>query len=179
MPPGRDAGRDAEGWKVSMEAAEEFLAIEEIKRLKARYFRCMDTKDWGGFAQVFTAEAVMDMSEEAGAAPGDLSHITRGASDIAAMAEAGMEGVQTVHHGHMPEIEILSPTTARGIWAMEDRLRWESGPVRNLHGFGHYHDTYEKGEEGWRIASTSLSRLRVDVAMNQMIWPVALDRGES
>jgi hypothetical protein len=178
VPPGRDAGRDAEGWKVSMEAAEEFLAIEEIKRLKARYFRCMDTKDWSGFAQVFTVDAVMDMSEEAGAAPDDLSHITHGAADIAAMAEAGMKGVQTVHHGHMPEIEILSRTTARGIWAMEDRLRWESGPVRNLHGFGHYHDTYERGAQGWRIASTSLTRLRVDVTMNQMIWPVALDRGE-
>ena len=160
-----------------MDAAGEFLAIEEIKRLKARYFRCMDTKDWAGFAQVFAPDAVMDMSEEAGAAPGDRSHITRGAANIVAMAEAGMHGVQTVHHGHMPEIEILSPTTP-GVWAMEDRLRWDSGPVRNLHGFGHYHDTYEKGAQGWRIASTSLTRLRVDVAMNQMIWPVALDRSD-
>ena len=90
--------------KVVMDAAEQLLAVEEIKRVKARYFRCMDTKDWEGFAQVFAADAVMDMSEEAGAAPGDLSHITRGAADIAAMAQAGMEGVQTVHHGHMPEI---------------------------------------------------------------------------
>ena len=92
--------------KVVMDAAEQLLAVEEIKRVKARYFRCMDTKDWEGSAQVFAADAVMDMSEEAGAAPGDLSHITRGAADIAAMAQAGMEGVQTVHHGHMPEIEI-------------------------------------------------------------------------
>ena len=27
--------------------------------------------------------------------------------------------VKSVHHGHMPEIEILSPTTARGIWAAD------------------------------------------------------------
>jgi SnoaL-like domain len=162
--------------KVAMDAAEQLLAVEEIKRLKARYFRCMDTKDWGGLASVFAADAVMDMSEEAGAAPGDLSHITRGAAAIAAMAQAGMEGVQTVHHGHMPEIEILSPTTAQGVWAMEDRLRWESGPVRSLHGYGHYHDTYEKGDEGWRIASTSLTRVRVDVEMNQMVWSSVIDR---
>jgi hypothetical protein len=117
---GGHGGADASE-KVVMDAAEQLLAVEDIKRLKARYFRCMDTKDWLGFAQVFAVDAVMDMSEEAGAAPGDLSHITRGAAAIAAMAQAGMEGVQTVHHGHMPEIEINSRTTARGIWAMEDR----------------------------------------------------------
>jgi SnoaL-like domain len=159
-----------------MEAAEQLLAIEEIKQLKARYFRCMDTKDWAGFALVFAADAVMDMCEEAGATPGDPAHITRGAAAIAAMAQAGMASVQTVHHGHMPEIELLSPTTARGVWAMEDRLRWETGPVRSLQGYGHYHDTYERGDDGWRITSTSLTRLRVDVAMNQMVWSAALER---
>ena len=30
--------------EVVMDAAEQLLAVEEIKRLKARYFRCMDTK---------------------------------------------------------------------------------------------------------------------------------------
>ena len=28
--------------------------VEAIKRLKARYFRTMDTKDWDGMRQVFT-----------------------------------------------------------------------------------------------------------------------------
>ena len=27
-------------------------------------------------------------------------------------------GVVTVHHGHMPEIDVTSPTTATGTWAM-------------------------------------------------------------
>jgi hypothetical protein len=158
-----------------MDAAEHLVAVEDIKRVKARYFRCMDTKDWNGFAEVFAPDAVMDMSEEAGKAAGDDSSVTRGAVAIAAMARAGMEGVQTVHHGHMPEIEVLSPTTARGVWAMEDLLRWSSGPVRSLHGYGHYHDTYEKGDGGWRIKTTSLTRLRVDVEMNQMVWSAVLD----
>jgi hypothetical protein len=158
----------------AMKPKEQLLAIEEIKRLKARYFRCMDTKDWAGFAAVFATDAVMDMSEEAGKEPGDLSSVTRGARAIADMAQAGMEGVQTVHHGHMPEIELLSPTTASGIWPMEDLLRWTTGPVRSLHGYGHYHDTYEKSAGAWRIKTTSLSRLRVDVEMNQMVWSAAL-----
>ena len=32
-----------------MTTVDELLAIEEIKQLKARYFRCVDTKDWEGF----------------------------------------------------------------------------------------------------------------------------------
>ena len=32
---------------------QQLLDIEAIKQLKARYFRCMDTKDWDGFAGVF------------------------------------------------------------------------------------------------------------------------------
>ena len=38
--------------------------IEAIKRLKARYFRLMDTKQWDDFATVFAEDAVMDMSGE-------------------------------------------------------------------------------------------------------------------
>jgi len=28
--------------------------VEQIKQLKARYFRLLDTKDWDGFADLFT-----------------------------------------------------------------------------------------------------------------------------
>ena len=51
---------------IVMDAAEQLLAIEEIKQLKARYFRCMDTKDWDGFGQVFAPNAVLDVTGETG-----------------------------------------------------------------------------------------------------------------
>ena len=64
----------------------------------------------------------------------------------------------------MPEIEITSPTTAKGIWAMEDVLRWPEGaPMKTLQGYGHYHETYERVDGRWLIKSLRLSRLRVDV----------------
>ena len=44
-----------------------------------------------------------------------------------AFLEPVLQDVVTVHHGHMPEIELTSPTTARGIWAMEDMLRYPDG----------------------------------------------------
>jgi hypothetical protein len=34
-----------------------------------------------------------------------------------------------------------------------------------MHGYGHYHETYEKTDGRWRISSLKLTRLRVDVEM--------------
>jgi hypothetical protein len=140
-------------------------AIEEIKALKARYFRAMDTKDWPGFEAVFSADATMDVSGELGGG-NESDGIIRGNAAICAFVRGAIDPVTTVHHGHMPEIEIESPTRARGIWAMEDQLRWPDGaPIRSLHGFGHYHETYERRDGRWLIASTRLTRLRVDLEM--------------
>jgi hypothetical protein len=147
-----------------MDALERLVAVEELKKLKARYFRCMDTKDWAGFADVFAPDAVMDMSSEMRDGTTTGSGITRGNQAIADFVRAAVDHVRTVHHGHMPELELESDTTARGVWAMEDLLRWPPGhPVATIHGFGHYHETYTKVDGAWRIQSTRLTRLRVDV----------------
>lgn len=145
---------------------EELSAVEAIKALKARYFRCMDTKDWDGFAGVFAVDAAMDVSGEMPASA-ESDGFIRGRDEIAAFVRGAIHDVTTVHHGHTPEIEITSATTATGVWAMEDNLRWPDGaPIRSLHGFGHYHETYEQVDGQWFIASTKLTRLRVDVEMN-------------
>ena len=55
---------------------------------------------------------------------------------------------------------LTSLTTATGVWVLEDQLWWpEGGPLRHMHGFGHYHETYEKTEAGWRIKSMTITRL--------------------
>jgi hypothetical protein len=46
-----------------------------------------------------------------------------GIDNILSCLKTLLAGVVTVHHGHMPLIQILSPTTASGIWAMEDLRR--------------------------------------------------------
>lgn len=149
-----------------MDPLEQLTAIEEIKTLKARYFRSMDTKDWDGFADVFAPGAVMDMSSEVPASDDPDAGITRGNKLIATFVRSHVGDVTTVHHGHMPEIEILSPTTARGVWAMEDKLRWPEGsPIQTMHGYGHYHETYEVVGGAWHISTLTLTRLRLDVEM--------------
>jgi hypothetical protein len=143
---------------------EHLAAIEAIKQLKARYFRCMDTKDWAGLEAVFSDDAAFDMRGEAADKSKAAEALVIGGPAIARFIRGAVEDLVTVHHGHMPEIEILSPTTARGIWAMEDVLRWPEGAaIRTLHGYGHYHETYRLTDAGWRIQSSRLTRLRVDV----------------
>lgn len=163
---------------LDMTVSDQLLAIEAIKQLKARYFRCMDTKDWAGFLAVFTPDAVIDASEALtpkdhtgalliidGVVPpapnpdGRSDNVTKFVADLSKT----LDGVSTIHHGHMPEIELTSRTTATGIWAMEDMLRWPRGSaVREMHGYGHYRETYELLPQGWRIKTLKLTRVRVD-----------------
>jgi len=127
--------------------------IEAIRQLKARYFRLMDTKDWDGLAQVFTADVEIDVRGEGGG-------VTTTVAEYIPFLRTNIEHVITVHHGHMPEIELTSPTTAKGVWALEDQLWWpEGGPLKHMHGFGHYHETYEKSDDGWRIKTMTITRL--------------------
>ena len=127
--------------------------IEAIRQLKARYFRLMDTKDWDAMRQVFTDDVVVDTTSSGGG-------VVHGGDAFVAFLGQVLDGVVTVHHGHMPEITITSPTTATGIWAMQDVLQFPDGG--SMVGYGHYHETYAKADGVWRIATTTLTRLRVD-----------------
>jgi hypothetical protein len=153
-----------------MNALEQLLAIEAIKVLKARYFRLVDTKDWPGIGALFAPDAqftrtgalhVRDPWSGAYEPPLPAQPDVRtGRAEIIAMMRAAVEQLRTVHHGFTPEIEILSPVSARGIWAMEDEIRDRDYRLV-LHGFGHYHETYEKSDAGWMIKTARISRMQL------------------
>jgi uncharacterized protein (TIGR02246 family) len=131
--------------------------IETIKALKARYFRALDTKDWDAFGDVFARDAVLDVPEAA--------MVSTGRDEIVAGVSGALVGATTVHHGHMPEIELTGPDTARGTWAMFDYVEWPaqpSGERVGLQGYGYYREEYVREDGQWRIARSRLERLRVD-----------------
>jgi uncharacterized protein (TIGR02246 family) len=132
---------------------EELMEIERIKQLKARYFRTMDSKDWKGMRQVFADDVVMDTTESGG-------NLIEGADEFMDFLEPTLRDTVTVHHGHMPEIEVTSETTARGVWALQDTILWPNGT--RMVGYGHYHETYEKVAGQWKIKSSTLTRLHTD-----------------
>jgi hypothetical protein len=135
----------------------DLVDIEAIKRLKARYFRCMDEKKWDEWAMVFAREVHMEVPEAA--------MVVDGRAEVVASVSGVLEGVRTVHHGHMPEIELTGPDTARGVWAMEDYVEFPpsaDGSRQGLRGYGHYHEEYVREDGEWRIARLHLARLRID-----------------
>jgi uncharacterized protein (TIGR02246 family) len=133
------------------------LDIEDIKQLKARYFRSLDTKDWDAFGAVFARDGVLEVPE--------VDTVTNGREAIVAFVSRALDGARTVHHGHMPEIELTSPDTARATWAMFDYVEWppgENGGRVGLQGFGHYVEEYVRDRGTWRISRSRLERLRLD-----------------
>jgi uncharacterized protein (TIGR02246 family) len=128
--------------------------VEAIKQLKARYCRTMDTKDWPAMRQIFIDDVTIDTVESGG-------DVMSGADDFLTFLQQAIGEVITVHQCHTPEVNVTSATNASGVWAMEDMLRWPDG--MELHGYGHYHETYEKRNGNWQISSSKLTRLRMDI----------------
>jgi hypothetical protein len=129
--------------------------IRAIEVLKARYCRCLDTKDWDGFSVLLVEDFVSDTTDSGGG-------VINGRDDFVAFVHKVLGKRVTVHQVQQPEIEITSATTARGVWAMQDVVRF--APGLTLHGFGHYTESYEKSADGdWRIKSSTLTRLREEI----------------
>lgn len=131
-------------------------ALEEIKRLKARYFRYLDLHWWDELRALFTDDAEFDI--------GESSSRPRTPEEFIASVSRHLTDAMTVHHGHMPEIEILDDTRARGIWSMYDLVEPSAtSPFPVLTGFGHYIEEYRKVDGKWLISRLRLTRLRRSV----------------
>jgi hypothetical protein len=143
-----------------MDPIEELLAREAIRTVKARYCRFIDTKDWPGYASLFTSDAILDVSQDTGQPP------FRGIEMIMQVVEASVEGAVTTHHVHSPEIDFTSADVADVIWAMQDRLIWRADkappPGQALTGYGHYHEHYVRQDGKWKIAALKLTRLNLE-----------------
>jgi SnoaL-like domain len=107
---------------------------------------------------VFTddVEVLLDMAVSTGGADPMTAPPVEGVDNFVPMVLGSLEGAQTMHHCHTPEITLTSAETATGIWAMEDWIIFANG--NELHGAGHYHETYEKVDGAWRIKTLHLTR---------------------
>jgi hypothetical protein len=135
--------------------APEFHDWLAICNLKARYCRCLDTKDWDGYRAVYTDDAILDTSGSGGL------RIEGADAAVAYVRSSISDDTFTTHHVHAPEIEI-DGDSATGIWAMQDRNIWPNG--RKLLGFGHYHERYAREAGEWRIAESKLTRINMELS---------------
>lgn len=135
---------------------ERLIAIEDIKQLKSRRDRAVDSKDWAMLEKLH--------------APDHHSYIQgmaawTSAAQMIENTRSALEGVVTVHHSHTPDITFESADRAKGIWAMTDYVSWKQGEQAHwLHGYGFYEETYEKRNGQWVYVARRLTRLKVDVS---------------
>ena len=125
--------------------------IEAIKRLKYRYFRLLDLKQWDELAACFV--------EEATSAYGDGKYSFAGRDQIMKfLVDAlGRPSILTAHHGHHPEIDLTGDGSATGIWALEDTVIDVQHGV-TIRGAGFYSDEYVKVDGQWKLQSTGYRR---------------------
>jgi hypothetical protein len=140
--------------------------IEEIKQLKARYFRFVDMKQWERLRALFTDDATFEGFAPDSFGPDRFIEILRPRASA-----------KTIHHGHMPEIRIIRPDYARGLWAMFDWVEFPApetaGPragQRGAVGYGYYQEEYRKVDGIWKFAFMRLTRQRVDPLFGQGIF---------
>jgi hypothetical protein len=131
---------------------EQLVEIEAIKRLKYRYARLLDTKDFEGLVGCFAEDATASYSG------GQLSFDGRDAI-IGFLTEAlGSKTMFTTHAMGQPEIELTGPTTATGTWALQDLVIIADQGLE-IRGSAFYEDRYVKETGGWRFSHTGYRRV--------------------
>jgi len=95
---------------------------EAIKRLKYRYWRYLDLKQWDDLATLFVADA----------------SVSYGA------------GAVTIHQGHQPEIDLTSAATATGTWALYNYM-YNEKQNRGIRIGAYYYDDYVKVGSEWKF----------------------------
>lgn len=149
-----------------MNRAEDF---EDIRNLKADYFRHLDAKRWSSLGSLFHADAVF------GGFPfetGNADEFIRGVSSF-------LRDVDSVHQGFMPRLAVTGEETIRGVWSMHDYLIWprDSRDYRGasvpglygIRGYGFYEEEYWHLNGRWCIAVMRLVRTRIDLLVGEPI----------
>ncbi len=133
----------------------DLVALEEIRRVKYSYLRCVDLKRWEEMAEVFTADATADYGSPATGKP-----LKFGSRDeiITFLRDNLGPGIITLHAAGQPEIDI-DADTATGRWRFEDTVVVTEFRLL-IKGAAFYEDRYARGEDGrWRIAHTGYVRI--------------------
>lgn len=133
----------------------DLVALEEIKRLKHCYLRCVDTKDWPGLADTLTVDATADYGTPVYGSP---LHFTGRDALVEFLREKLGAGMITTHFATQPEIDV-DGDDATGRWAFQDTVIVEQHRMV-ITGAAYYEDRYRREDDGrWRISHTGYERL--------------------
>jgi hypothetical protein len=149
---------------VPVRSVDDLLALHDIQRLKHRYLRCLDQKAWTELETCFAEDATASYGG------GAISLEGRDAILAFLIDALGSTSILTSHRGSQPEIDLVNPAFAEGVWALEDVvIHKELGLT--IHGAAFYHDTYVRVGQTWLIQRTGYERTYEE------LWPRASIEG--
>lgn len=119
--------------------------IEEIKRLRYAYFRCLDT------ANIEELRGLLCDDYACRCVGGSYVYEARSPEEFLGMtANSFHSEIVTQHNAHGPEIDVTSETRATGIWYFHDQV-YNFRTRELLIGTGLYRDRYRKVAGRWKI----------------------------
>jgi len=119
--------------------------IEAIKRLKYRYWRHLDLKEWDDLADCFAPDATVSY--------GEGKYAFQGVETIIRFLRESLgkqTGSVTIHQGHHPEIDLIGDATAKGTWALYNYM-FNRQQNRGIRIGAYYHDDYVKIGGAWKF----------------------------
>lgn len=128
------------------------LDIEEIKQLKARYFRGIDTANLDLLRTVLTEDVQIRFDS-----PTYQIEVNSMGNAMDFYRNAFTNRRFGMHHGHTPEIKV-NGDTATGTWYLHD-IFINLDEQTLLTGSALYEDTYIKVNGSWRVQRTGYKRL--------------------
>jgi hypothetical protein len=126
--------------------------LEAIRQLKYRSLRALDTKRWGELEDCFAADCRWAESDGTGRLydRDEVMDKLKGAFE--------RTNILTMHQGHHPELELTGEDTARGIWAIQDRVIDLQFNI-TIWGAAYHTDEYARVDGNWKIQSITYERL--------------------
>ena len=135
---------------------EDLVEIELIKRLKYRYCRLLDQKRFDELETLFTEDATATYG--GGALPFDDR-----AGIMTFLRDAlGSENMLTSHLVSHPEIDLVGPSEATGVWALRDVVIHGDFNI-DIRGASFYEDRYVKVDGTWLIRHTGYRRVYEEI----------------
>ena len=129
------------------------MDMEAIRQLKYAYFRCIDTANLEELGTLFHQDVEVHFKG------GNYEWKLSGRSAYLESVGAAFTRQAVGHHnGHHPEIQMLGPTEATGIWYLADNM-WILEHKFYTTGTALYWDRYVKEGDRWLIRETRYERL--------------------
>ncbi len=125
--------------------------IEAIRQLRCKYWRCIHNSLWDELMDCYADDAVVDFG---------YGLQLEGKITLEDFYKGSMASAYTLvdPQGHNPEIEILSATTARGFWQLDNTMV-EAQAGKAVRVGASYNEEYVKRNGQWKLAVQKVNHI--------------------